>query len=118
MQRSLLLLLHTSDLPMIPNNAFVGYDEDSALLAEVPKTDNRMPAVLYLDRNLARICDWCNRRGMLVNSKESKTLIISTSSALAPIFPNMILEKELQFLGVVLDTSLSLYQVDSCFCVL
>ena len=58
---SLLILLCTSDLPIILENTHVGYADDSTLLAEVPVLGSRVPAILSLIRDLGRIGDWCKR---------------------------------------------------------
>ena len=68
-----------------------------------------MQTVLSLNRNLARIGDWCKRWGMLVNPMKTKALVISRSRTLASIFPNLfdviVMERVtgLKVLGVVLD---------------
>ena len=53
----MLFLLYTSDLPIIPENTFVGYANDSSLLAEIPEHSSRVQAALSFNRNLARIGD-------------------------------------------------------------
>ena len=110
----LLFLLYTSDLPIALENMLVGYADDSTLLAEVPEPGSRVQTALSLNRDLARIGDWCKRWGMLVNPLKTKALVISRSRTLMPIFPNLVLDgtvvervTELKVLGVVLDAKLS-----------
>ena len=43
----LLFLLYTSDLPIILENSFVSYADDSYLLAEVPEPGSRVKCQLY-----------------------------------------------------------------------
>ena len=63
----------------------------STLLTEVPEPGSRVPAVLYLNREHARIGDWCKHWMMLVNPKRTKVRVISRSKTLAPIFPILLL---------------------------
>ena len=53
----LLFLLYISDLPIILENALVGYADDCTLLAEVPEPGTLVQAVLSLNRDLVRIGD-------------------------------------------------------------
>ena len=46
----LLFLLYTRDLPIIIENAFVGYADDSTLLAKVSEQSIRVPVVSSLTR--------------------------------------------------------------------
>ena len=57
----LLFLLYSSDLPTILGNTLVSYADDSTLLAEEPEPGKRVLAVLSINRDLARIIDWCKR---------------------------------------------------------
>ena len=70
----------------------MGYADDSSLLAEAPKPGSKVPALSYLNRDLARIGNWCKRWGMLVNPMKTKALVISRSRTLLPIFPNLVLD--------------------------
>ena len=70
----------------------MGYADDSTLLAEVPEPGSRVQTVLSLNRDLARIGDWCKRWGRLVNPMKTKTLLISRSRTLAHISPNLVLD--------------------------
>ena len=45
-----------------------------------------------LNRNLARIGDWCKRRRMLLNPIKTKSLIILWYKMLAPSFPYLLLD--------------------------
>ena len=57
----LLFLLYTSDLPITLQNTLVSYADDSTLLAKVQEPGSRVQTVLSLNRDLARISDWCKR---------------------------------------------------------
>ena len=50
-------LLYTSDLSITLENTFVGFADDSSLLAEVPESGSRVQTALSLNRDLARIGD-------------------------------------------------------------
>ena len=50
-------MLYLSDLPMILENALVGYADDSTLLAEVSQQNDRVSAVLSPNQDLVRIGD-------------------------------------------------------------
>ena len=84
------------------------------MLAEVPDPGSRVQAVLSLNRDLARIGDWCKRWGLLVNPMKTKVLVISRSRTLAPISLNLVLDgtvvelvTDLKVLSFVLDIKLS-----------
>ena len=68
---SLIVLLYSSDLPIIVENTFVGYADDSTYLAGVPEQGSRVPALLSLNCDLGRIGDRCKRWGMLINPMET-----------------------------------------------
>ena len=70
----LLCLLYTSDLLVTVKNTLVGSADKSTLLAEVPHPGNRVQTVLSLNRDLARIGDWCKRWEMMVNPMKTKRL--------------------------------------------
>ena len=53
----LLVLLYTSDLPII----LVGYADDSTFLTKIPETGSRVEAVFSVNRDLAHIGECCNR---------------------------------------------------------
>ena len=82
----LLFSLYTCDLLMIQQNALVDYADDSTLLTEVSKSGSRVAVILSLNRDHARIVDWCKRWGMLVNIMIAKALVISRPRTLAPFF--------------------------------
>ena len=85
----LLFLLYITDLPIILENTLVGYADDYTLLVEVPEPGSQVEPVLSLNSDLARICDWCKRWGLLVNPMKNMTMLITMSKTLAPIFPNL-----------------------------
>ena len=70
----------------------MGFADDSTLLTEIPKLGSLCQAVLSLNCDLARIGDRNQCWGMLVNQMKTKTLLISRSRTLAPIFPNLVLD--------------------------
>ena len=52
-----LFLFYINHLPVILENALVGYADDCTLLAEVPEPGTLVQAVLSLNRDLVRIGD-------------------------------------------------------------
>ena len=83
---SLLCLSYTSDLPIILESTFVGYTDDSTLLTELPESGSRVPTLLFINRDLARIGDWYICWQMLANPMKTETIVIYRSGTLAPCF--------------------------------
>ena len=71
-------------------NTLVGNANDSVLFSEVPNPSNRVPTVSSLNRDLARIGDWCKRWGIPVNPIKTKAQVISRSRILVPIFAKLV----------------------------
>ena len=59
--------MHASDLPIIHEDSLVGYADDSELLAGLSKPSNRVSAIYYSNRNLARIGGWCKQWSNRIN---------------------------------------------------
>ena len=70
----------------------MGYAGDTTLLADVPEPGSRLQTVLSLNRDLARIGDWCQRWGVMVIPIKTKTFGISRSRTLPIIYPNLVLD--------------------------
>ena len=88
----MLFLLYINDLLTILENSLLGCTDNSSLLTQVFKPSNKVSAVLSVNRDLARIDDWCKRWEMLVNHINIKALVNSRSRTLAPVFPNLLLD--------------------------
>ena len=87
---SFLSSLYTCDLPCLLETTLVAYSDNSTLLAEVLRPMDRLSVSASLNRDLARICIWCNSWGMRVNPNKTKFLVISRSRTLAPFFPSFV----------------------------
>ena len=56
----LLFLLYTSELVSILENKFIGYADDSTLMAVVPSLGIRVIVAESLIRDLGRVNEWCD----------------------------------------------------------
>ena len=57
-------------------NRLYAYADDYTLLAVVRKPADRPAVVASLNRNLARIQEWCNHRCMLLNPSKTKASVV------------------------------------------
>ena len=55
-----LFLLYTAQLFSIVENKLYGYADDSTLLAVVPSSGERVAVSESMNRDLNRVCVWCN----------------------------------------------------------
>ena len=87
----LLFLLYTSELFSILENKLIGYADDSTLMAVVPSPGVRVAVAESLIRDLGRISEWCDLRGMNLNASKTKTMIVSRSRTMHPNYPRQLL---------------------------
>ena len=113
----LLFNLYTRELASVLENTFVGYADDSTLLAVIPSPKNRVMVALSLIRDLVTLQAWCEAWGMLLNLGKTKAMLISRSRTEYPSHPdisidNMPLENvtELRILGLIFDSKLTFEQ--------
>ena len=113
----LLYNIYTRELVNILENTFVGYADDSTLLAVIPSPKNRVEVARSLIRDMVRLHAWCKVWCMSMNLSKTKAMLISRSQTLLPYHPDIaihdiILEnvKELRILGLILDTKLTFEQ--------
>ena len=88
----LLFLLYTSDRLSILENKLIGYADDSTLMAVVPSPGVRVAETESLIRDLGRVSEWCDLKGMKLNASRtrlwsSKTMIVSRSRTMHPQSP-------------------------------
>ena len=83
----LLFLMYTSDLFSILENDLVGYADDSTLLAVIPSPADRISVAQSLNRDLARVGEWCDVWGMSLNAGKTKTMTVSRSRTPDPHSP-------------------------------
>ena len=73
----LLFILYTSEMFELVENRLYAYDDDSTLLAAVRKPADRPAVAASLNRDLARIQEWCNQWCMILNPSKTKALVVS-----------------------------------------
>ena len=110
----LLFILFTADMFSDLENMMVGYADDSTLFAVAPCPKDRISVAHSLNRDLRKVSDWCRLRGMRLNAAKTKTMIISRSRTLLPVFPEVVIDglvieesSTLMILGVTLDCKLT-----------
>ena len=75
----LLYNIYTRELANILENVFVGYADDSTLLAIIPSPKSRVMVACSLIRDLVRLQAWCTVWGMLLNLVKTKAMLLSRS---------------------------------------
>ena len=65
-------------------NRLFAYADDSTLLAVVRKPADRPADAASLNRDLARIQEWCNHWCMILNPNKTKALVVSRSRTVSP----------------------------------
>ena len=73
----LLFLLYTSRSFSILVNKLIGYADDSTLMTVVPSPDVRVAESLL--RDPGRVSEWCDLRGMKLNTSITKAMILRNS---------------------------------------
>ena len=113
----ILFVIYTADLFEVVENRLVNYADDSTLYAIVKRPSSRLSVAESLNRDLARISDWCKQWMMKLNPNKTKTLIVSRSRTLTPAHSDLVLEGEtldvsnsLVILGVTLDSKMTFEQ--------
>ena len=83
-----LFLLYTSELFSILESKLIGYADDFTLMAVVvPSPDVRVTVAEFLIRDLRRVSEWCDLRGMKLNASKTKTMIVFKSRTMHPQSP-------------------------------
>ena len=75
----LLFILYTHDMWFGLENKLVAYADDATLLAVVPSPDMRPSVSESLNRDLAKINEWCKWWGMKMNPRKTQSMIVSRS---------------------------------------
>ena len=111
---TLLFLLYTSGLFSILENNLIGYADDSTLMALLPSPGVRVTVAESLIRDLGRVSEWCDLRGMKLNASKTKTMIVSRSRTMHPqsqplIIGGTVLKEsdDLVISGVTFDSKLT-----------
>ena len=107
----ILFILYTSGLFTITENKFVGYADDSTLVAVIPKPSDRPRVEASILRDLQAVSRWCDEWCMTLNPSKTKSLVVSRSRTAYPVHGSLSLDgaivKEssvLEILGVKFDS--------------
>ena len=71
----------------IPSNKLIGYIEDSDLIAAVPSPGVRVVVAESLNRDLHKICQWCDLCGLKLDAGKTKIMIVCRSHAMHSLSP-------------------------------
>ena len=66
-------------------NQVIAYADDATLIAVVPSPDQRQLVSDSLNRDLAKVNDWCKLWGMELKPNKTQSMIVSRSRTLIPI---------------------------------
>ena len=80
----LLYILYTSEMFELVDNRLYAYADDSTLLAVVRKPADRPAVAASLNRDLARIHEWCYHWCMMLNPNNPKALVVTRSKTVNP----------------------------------
>ena len=105
----LLFLLYPAELFLILENKLIGYADDSTLVSVVPSPGIRVAVAESLNRDLSRVSEWSNRRGMKLNASETKTMVVYRSRTTHPQSPPLTVG------GTMLKESVDLYILGGTF---
>ena len=72
-----LFILYASEMFELVKNRLFAYADDSTLLAVVRKPADRPAVATSLNRDLARIQEWCNYWFLILNPNKTNVLIFS-----------------------------------------
>ena len=98
-------------------NQLVAYADDTTLIAVIPSPDQRQLVSDSVNRDLAKINDWCNLWGMKLNPTKTQSMIVSRSRTLFPDHPDLFLNNfvlstcnSFKILGVLFDSKFTFEQ--------
>ena len=107
----LLFILYTHDMWIGLENQLVAYADDATLIAVIPTPDQRQLVSESLNRDLAKINDWCKLWGMKLNPNKTQSMIVSRSRTLVPNHPDLSIEDvvlnicdSFKILGILFDS--------------
>ena len=79
-----LFILYTNEMFELVESRLHAYADDNTLLAVVRMPTDRSAVAASLNRDLARIQEWCNHWCMILNPNETKALVVSRSRTVNP----------------------------------
>ena len=107
----LLFILYTQDMWAGLENQLIAYADDATLIAVIPSPAERQLVSESLNRDLARINEWCKLWGMKLNPNKTQSMIVSRSRTLIPNHPDLSIEDiilptcdSFKILGVLFDS--------------
>ena len=102
-------------------NMLVAYADDATLLAVVPSSDKRSVISESLNRDLAKISEWCRMWGMKMNPNKTQSMIVSRSRTLQPQHPDLFIDNvplttsdSFKIPGVTFDSSKFTFESQLC----
>ena len=87
----LLFILYTSKMFELVENRLFAYADYSTLLAVILKPADRPAIAVSLNRDLARIQEWCNHWYMILNPDKTKALVVRRSKTVSPPHGDLVL---------------------------
>ena len=109
-----LFILFTSDMWSQVTNPLIAYADDATLFATIDSPHERESVGASLNRDLARIVDWCRIWGMKLNPSKTQAIYFTRSRTVIPEYQPLILDGQtltvsdsMKILGVTLDSKLS-----------
>ena len=110
----LLFIIYTSEMCELVENRLFAYADDSTLLAVVRKPADRPAVAASLNRDLARIQEWCKHWCTVLNHNKSRASVFSRSRAMNHTHVYLVLSgvsirasTNLDILGVKFDGKLN-----------
>ena len=110
----LLFIIYTSDMWLGLENKLIAYADDATLLAVIPSPNLRTVVADSLNRDLARIYEWCDLWGMKLNPSKTQCMIVGRSRTHLPLHPELYIDgtvlgdsDSFKILGVTFDQKLT-----------
>ena len=111
---ALRFILYTSEMFELVENRLYAYADDSTLLPVVRQPADRPAVAATLNKDLARIHEWCNHWCMILKPNKTKALVVSRSRTVNPPHCDLVLSgvsicpsPNLDILGVKFDSRLT-----------
>ena len=113
----LLFILYTQDMWVGLENQLTAYADAATLVAVISSPDQRQLVAESLNRDLARINNWCMLWGMKLNPNKTQSMIVSRSRSLIPNHPDLFINNvvlhtcdSFKILGVLFDCKFTFEQ--------
>ena len=106
--------IYTSEMFELVENRLFAYADESTLLAVVRKPEDRPAVAASLNKDMARIQEWCSHWCMILNPNKIKALVFSRSRTVSPPHGDLVLpgvsiraSPNLAILGMKFDSKLT-----------